>query len=1171
MVQKFFTAGFYEEECNFSVENIPNEKSKDDVLSSIYLVEKMLLRGLPTKPSTYLMEQMRKHFPDHKENKSKSPTFIDNSIPIWDKTILGNEKNPDNNPAREFFKNILPKHLGEYGFVTKLMKPECLFNDFLMWTEVDEKINLDYRADFFIDIIDCVIEIDGAQHKNETQKSHDIERDKALALRGIKTFRFPTDTLKTKGKVFKENLEEFKKMLKQSPRVNEYKEAFKNKRSQTEHYENTLTAIMRLQISLIELIKQNILNPKAKNWNLDITSDVVSKFNWVQLACEDLYKWLVPISALDGVTLIMPKFNISVNGKGEPSSENSAIKIDLKLFQRWDEENETTVVKIRSDYVHKTRPYFKNEKLESLSEDLKICLKDHANIRTFKSRNTARPYLPMKVQEKALLEINMQLFGFKNFKDGQLEIIRNILIGGKTLGLLPTGGGKSLCYHLSSSLNLGCSIVICPIIALMKDQVLELTEMGFGGRVRAITSDTSPQEKELIKRLLQSKKLQFAFISPERFQTKEFRNIVSGLYSRKLIESVVIDEVHCLSEWGHSFRLSYLILMPTIKRILPHTPITCLTATASLSVIRDIQVEVGIDDDEIIYKMENSREELSFQIINPSKRDNLNIDVKELEGDKEQALFKLMDELKSKNIPSKVGSGLIYTPHVIGRKGCFTLYKNLMARFPGIKLGFFSGSPPVGWDPPNPMPKQIKKKNPNIGNVSKEKKFNAIKESYQEAFKENELHLLCATKSFGMGINKPNVRFTCHFGMPSSMEALYQEAGRAGRDGKEADCYVLFNKEPDGIPAKLHRQDLPIAELKKSTEGYKADFKTQLALVNKDLLETEKETALIVKLYQYLKDKGVTECTVTDINMVGPEVNASVASENIQNAIYRLYQLGIVWDWEVVDFFKKIFVVRWNKKNDLEISKNLISQLLRYDKTNSKQIKADINKIMLAKDKEGVFSKLIKYLLEWNYTTFTYNRRQSLKTLYEACENFEKSGKRNFKAALDSYFTIDTLTLDLESLVNSSGIETITQVVKFLTSTDNTKDKKLKPIGKIERMQYSIARYLESYRDNKGLNLLSGLCRLLTGTFNDSDGSARLLMYLKFAEIKTEDWNNCFRALLNFVKLLPQEKIDLFADTIMPHLSNSLDLAIMHEVLDHSGSGVAYIETVNTRLEAIFR
>ena len=190
-------------------------------------------------------------------------------------------------------------------------------------------------------------------------------------------------------------------------------------------------------------------------------------------------------------------------------------------------------------------------------------------------------------------------FGHSTFKAGQLDVLQQHFLFQSTLGLLPTGAGKSLCFQFSTLLRGGCSLVICPITALIRDHVSELNQVGFLGRAAHISADIKGKDRSSVRRRFRQGKLRFLFVSPEQLQTKAFRDIVLDCVTAGIVSSIVIDEVHCLSEWGHDFRTSYLSLGKTIKKVAPNVPLLALTATASMRVLKDIQVELQIEDEAI--------------------------------------------------------------------------------------------------------------------------------------------------------------------------------------------------------------------------------------------------------------------------------------------------------------------------------------------------------------------------------------------------------------------------------------------------------------------------------------------------------------------------------------------------------------------------------------------
>ena len=443
--------------------------------------------------------------------------------------------------------------------------------------------------------------------------------------------------------------------------------------------------------------------------------------------------------------------------------------------------------------------------------------------------NTKFKNISSKNKQQCLREILYQMFGYLSFNEGQSYIINNVLNQENTLGLLPTGGGKSLCFQLPSIFQLGCTIVVCPIIALMNDHVDELNSYGFTNRCEFIYGEQTQKQKVIVFDKVRKGEIKFLFISPERFQNEKFRQLVKDLNKNNLISYIVIDEVHCLSEWGHDFRPSYLALANTIVSILKtNVPIISLTATASNNVLENIKIELNISSENVIFRMHNSRPELNYEIIKTS--------------DKSEDLDDTMNKMINNENLSDKNAGIVFTMHVNGELGCFDVEQNINKNFPEIKSGIFCGRIPNDWSP-----------------RIEEETFNNYKTRIQNEYKNDNIQLICATKSFGMGINKRNIRFSLHYGMPSSMEALYQETGRTGRDKQEAQNIILFKDEKEKIPDKIFNQNTDIGILKNYTDGGKrqerGDFKNQLWLVTNDKKTVDEELKDIINLLDILKEK----------------------------------------------------------------------------------------------------------------------------------------------------------------------------------------------------------------------------------------------------------------------------------------------------------------------------
>jgi ATP-dependent DNA helicase RecQ len=322
-------------------------------------------------------------------------------------------------------------------------------------------------------------------------------------------------------------------------------------------------------------------------------------------------------------------------------------------------------------------------------------------------------------------------FGLDKLRHGQAEVIRSVLEGHNTLAIMPTGAGKSLCYQLPSLHLPGTTVVVSPLISLMKDQVDKLHEAGL--EAAQLNSALTTEEHEDNLEQIKTEKSDFIFVTPERFTDQEFL----GELRQREISFVVIDEAHCISEWGHDFRPAYLSLGSAVKT-LGSPPVLALTATATAEVTADIEKQLDLG---------------KLQVVKTGiYRPNIYFEVKRVtnEREKHEELMRILNEHD--------GAGIIYAATV----------KTVEALTDWLK----------GFD------FQIEKYHGRM--KAGDRKRN------QDAFMDGELKAIVATNAFGMGIDKPDIRFVIHYQMPGSLEAYYQEAGRAGRDGKPATCSLFY-------------------------------------------------------------------------------------------------------------------------------------------------------------------------------------------------------------------------------------------------------------------------------------------------------------------------------------------------------------------------------------------
>ncbi len=876
------------------------------------------------------------------------------------------------------------------------------------------------RGDFLFNIPGqepFIVEIDGSQH--ESQSLADSERDELLLSVGIETLRISTAELQRRDGVALSNLMARLKSAPNPPMI----------------WDVAVWQPIAIHRLFAAILRSCALGYVAgTRWVVAVEGDELGASRYLA----QYFSLLKAVDFLWGTGQIAPQ-EVFVRTGDEWLSYKA---LDGESYVIEDTAPPQDIVDVVVRLEHELTPAIKlpvltqqpvlivrSAPLPLSVSDTIVPVTERINVRT-----------DIDATRRILTTILRAIFAKDDFRPGQFEALHEVLQGRDCAVLLPTGAGKSIIYQLAGLCLPGKTLVVDPIVALIEDQIEGLAAHGIDRVLGISGATTRAGNTPHILDAVANADAHFVLVAPERLQMQAFRSALRQLTALTPVNLAVIDEAHCVSEWGHNFRTSYLGLGRAIRETCADNrgvppPILALTGTASRAVLKDVLFQLGIDEREansVVRPKTFDRSELHYSVVTTrpamAEADLLGL-IRGLPGrfgESGQTFFHPRGP--------ETFAGLVFCPTAGGYHGVVETQNAIRSLIPDSRI--YAGSKP--WNAP-------------VGDWESFKRANA------SAFKRNQTAALITTNAFGMGIDKPNIRWVIHYGLPKSIESFYQEVGRAGRNGQDAECILLFTEFDSQRSSDLLSDKLDLEAARRANDGVS---KTDKDDVSQDMwfhLQTfagmDGEHLTMIEVAELL-DAGDTKKTIT-IPFDGTD------GREREKALHRLILLGVVSDY-LKEFGSKTFVVDVQGTTPDKIREELLRFVDRSQpgRTESvrEQVSGELRKISESVDVCG------RALMEFVYDTIERSRRRSLREMWLIAKDCKDDASLR-KRVLD-YLAEGDLLPSIEALVEATSFDI--QSWKAVWAEVNS-------AAEATELRATTARLLASYPEHPGLLIGRGL------------------------------------------------------------------------------------------------